>query len=76
MSRNGQKSESLIPIYRLYNHQEIALIKMILEGAGICYFIRNEITTIGSIAPTNDAFTELFVENPKSRRALNFWKYI
>jgi hypothetical protein len=70
MPRDSEKLYDLIPIYRPYNQQEIALIKTILDGAGIRYFIRNEFITIGSLSPTSDAFTELSVEKSKVRERI------
>ena len=66
---NSDESD-LVPIYRPYNQLEIALIKTVLDGAGIRYFIRNEYITIGSLAPTSDAFTELNVEKSKVKESM------
>ncbi|MHA2033167.1 MAG: hypothetical protein ACW99Q_27680 [Candidatus Kariarchaeaceae archaeon] len=46
------------------------MIKTILDGAGIHYYIRNEIINIGSIAPTTDAFTELSVEKSRVKKSI------
>ena len=63
-------TNGLVPIYRPYNQQEISMIKTVLDGAKICYFIRNEITTLGSLSPTIDAFTELYVEKSRVQESI------
>ena len=62
-------SREFAEVYRPANHAELGLVKSYLDEAGIQYFVKNELASIGAFVATGDSEIIIMAETSRTAEA-------
>jgi hypothetical protein len=66
---NSGQEAGFVDVYHPASHEELMLLRIAMEGAGIRYFVKNEFATLGSPSAVGSDELSLMVETDRATEA-------